>query len=119
MAISMEYEKTSYPGDVNILKRPPFEAIPLTVDMLTVSTFNDKGKKIVKAGTLIKKINDEGGEVSNTADATGVLLHDITEDRPQGAVLTKAYINTAVVEEHSGKTIPDGFKTAHQMIVFE
>ena len=78
MAISMEYEKTSYPGDVNILKRPPFEAIPLTVDMLTVSTFNDKGKKIVKAGTLIKKINDEGGEVSNTADATGVLLHDIT-----------------------------------------
>ena len=33
----------------------------------------------------------------------GILLHDVTEDRPQGTLLKKAYINTAVAEEHSGR----------------
>jgi hypothetical protein len=111
----MEYEKTSYPGDVNILKRPPFEAIPLTVDMLTVSTFNDKGKKIAKAGSPI----DGDGKIANTGDAIGILLHDVTEDRPQGAVLKKAYINEEVAEDHSGVTIAAAVKSANPMLVFE
>ena len=111
----MEYEKTSYPGDVNILKRPPFEAIPLTLDMLTVSTFNDKGKKIVRAGSPI----DGDGKVANTGDAVGVLLNDVTEDRPQGKILKKAYIDTETAKDHSGVTIADAVKSANPMLVFE
>jgi hypothetical protein len=51
--MNMQYEKTSYAGDVQILKREPNEAIPLTLDFDGVTTKNAQGKKIVKAGTPI------------------------------------------------------------------
>ena len=113
--MGMKYEQTEYVGDVQILKRKPFEAIPMTLDFSSVETKLANGKKVVKAGTPIGAT----GTVDNTATVVGILLHDVTEDRPQGTLLKKAYINTAVAEAHSGVTIETAVKTALPMIVFE
>jgi hypothetical protein len=111
---NMQFEQTMHAGDVQILKRRPFEGIALTLDFSGVSdTLN--GKKIVKAGTPIGKT----GVVDNTAAVVGILLHDVLEDRPQGTVLKKAYINTAVAEAHAGIEYAAAVKTALPMVVFE
>ena len=36
--MGMQYEQTKYVGDVQILKRKPFEAIPMTLDFTSVGT---------------------------------------------------------------------------------
>ena len=112
-SMNMQYEKTNS-GDVQILKREPNEAIPLTLDFEDVTT-KVNGKKIVKAGTPIGK----DGKADNTATVVGILRFDVTEDRPQGVLLKKAYLNTAVAEKHSGVTYDAAVKTALPMIVFE
>lgn len=112
---NMEFERTSYAGDVEILNRIPFEGIPMTLDFTSVTDETDSGKKIVKAGTPI----GETGAVDNTATVVGILLHDVVETRPQGTLLKKAYINTKVAEEHSGVTYDDAVKSALPMVVFE
>ena len=112
--MSMQFEQTTYAGDVQILKRKPFEAISMTLDFSSVSeTVN--GKKIVKAGTPI----GAAGVADNTATVVGILLHDVTEDRPHGTLLKKAYINKTVAESHSGVTYAEAVKTALPMVVFE
>lgn len=111
----MLFEQTEYTGDVQILKRKPFEGIAITLDFSSVSDTTNSGKKIVKAGTPI----GASGVVDNTATVAGILLHDVVEDRPQGTVLKKAYINTAVAEQHAGITYDDSVKTALPMVVFE
>lgn len=113
-SMNMQYEKTSYAGDVQILKREPNEAIPLTLDFENVTT-KVNGKKIVKAGTPIGK----DGKANNTATVVGILRFDVTEDRPQGVLLKKAYLNTKVAETHSGVTYDATVKAALPMIVFE
>lgn len=112
---NMQYEQTSYAGDVQILKRIPFEGIPMTLDFSSVTDKTDNGKKIVKSGTPIGTT----GTVDNSATAVGILLHDVVETRPQGTLLKKAYINTKVAEEHSGVTYDDAVKAALPMVVFE
>ena len=113
--MSMQYEQTEYVGDVQILKRKPFEAIPMTLDFTSVGTKLANGKKVVKAGTPIGST----GVADNTGTVVGILLHDVTEDRPQGTLLKKAYINTAVANAHSGVTIEAAVKAALPMVVFE
>lgn len=115
MSKNMQYEQTSYAGDLEILKRIPFEGIPVTLDFSSVTDTTDSGKKIVKAGTPI----GETGTVDNTATVAGILLHDVVETRPQGTLLKKAYINTRAAQEHSGVTYDDAVKTALPMVVFE
>lgn len=120
-SMNMQYEKTTYSGDVQILKREPNEAIPLTLDFEEVTT-KVNGKKIVKAGTPIGKDGTpigKDGKADNTATVVGILRFDVTEDRPQGVLLKKAYLNTAVAEKHSGVTYDVAVKTALPMIVFE
>lgn len=112
---NMLFEQTAYTGDVQILKRKPFEAIPMTLDFTSVVTKLSNGKKVVKAGTPIGKT----GVADNTATVVGILLHDVVEDRPQGTLLKKAYINTEVAEAHSGVTYDAAVKTALPMVVFE
>ena len=111
----MQYEQTEHLGDVQILKRKPFECIPMTLDFTSVSTKLPNGKKVVKAGTPIGAT----GVVDNTATVVGILLHDVSEDRPQGTLLKKAYINTALAEKHCGVTYEAAVKTALPMVVFE
>ena len=111
----MQYEQTEYLGDVQILNRKPFEAIPMTLDFSSVSDKLANGKKVVKAGTPI----GPAGVVDNTGTVVGILLHDVTEDRPHGTLLKKAYIKTEVAKTHSGVTIDQAVKTALPMVVFE
>ena len=111
----MQYEQTEYLGDVQILNRKPFEAIPMTLDFSSVSDKLANGKKVVKAGTPI----GSGGVLDNTGTVVGILLHDVTEDRPHGTLLKKAYIKTEVAKTHSGVTIDQAVKTALPMVVFE
>ena len=111
---NMQFERTVHNGDVQILKRRPFEGIAITLDFSAVDD-EVNGKKIVKAGTPI----GETGVVDNTATVVGILLHDVVEYRPQGTVLKKAYINTAVAEKHAGITYDAAVKTALPMVVFE
>ena len=113
--MGMQYEQTDYVGDVQILNRKPFEAIPMTLDFTSVTQKLANGKKVVKAGTPIGKT----GVADNTATVVGILLHDVTEDRPQGKLLKKAYIKTEVAKTHSGVTIDQAVKTAVPMVVFE
>lgn len=110
----MQFEQEAYLGDVQILKRKPFEGVAKTLDFSSVKD-ELNGKKIVKAGTPI----GAAGTKDNTATVVGILLHDVTEDRPQGTLLKKAYINTAVAEKHSGVTYAAEVKTALPMVVFE
>lgn len=70
---------------------------------------------VCKAGTPI----GEGGVIANTADALGVLLHDVYEERPQGTIVIGGYIHTARAEAHSGVTIADAAKTAMKNVVFK
>ena len=111
----MQFEQTNYAGDVLILSRKPFEGIPMTLDFTSVQGKLANGKKVVKAGTPIGKT----GVKDNTATVVGILLHDVTEDRPQATLLKKAYINEKVAKDHSGVTIDTAVKTALPMIVFE
>lgn len=112
---NMLFEQTQYTGDVQILKRKPFEGIPMTLDFSAVTDTTDSGKKVVKAGTPIGATGVE----DNTATVAGILLHDVVEERPQGTLIKKAYINTAVAEAHSGVEIAEAVKTALPMVVFE
>lgn len=112
---NMQFEQTTYAGDVQILKRKPFEGIPMTLDFSGVADVLANGKKIVKAGTPI----GASGAADNTGSVVGILLHDVTEDRPQGTLLKKAYINTAIAEKHSGVTYAEAVKSALPMVVFE
>lgn len=114
MSKNMQYEQTSYAGDVEILKRIPFEGIPMTLDFASV-TATQNGKKIVKAGTPI----GASGTADNTATVVGILLHDVVETRPQGTLLKKAYINSKVAQAHSGVTYAAAMMSALPMIVFE
>lgn len=111
---NMQFETKTHAGDVQILKRIPFEGIPMTLDFSNVSAGSD-GKKVVKAGTPI----GASGVADNTGAVVGILLHDVPEERPQGTLLKKAYINTAVAQTHSGVTYDSAVKAALPMIVFE
>ena len=112
---NMGYDSVAF-NDVQILIRPPFEGIPQTLDFSQVTDVDtNTGLKIVKAGTPI----DADGVAANDGTAIGILLFDILEDRPQGTLLKKAYINTAVAQAHSGVTIAAAVKAALPMVVFE
>lgn len=113
---NMNFESKAYGADVLILKRPPFEGIPITLDFTSVvTTDTDTGRKVVKAGTPISA----AGVAANSSSAIGILLFDVLENRPQGTILKKAYLNTAVAESHSGISYDDAVKAALPMIVFE
>ena len=104
---------TQITTNVNILKRAPFEGIAQTLDFSEVTATAD-GKKVVKAGTPIAQ-----GVAANTADVEGILLYDVFEDRPQGTILKRAYINKAVAEANSGVTYAAAMLAALPMIVLE
>ena len=99
-----------------ILKFFPYQGAACVVETSAdYVTATEDGRKIVKAGTPVNK----SGVADNTATAIGILRFDVTEDRPQGILLKKAYLNTAVAEKHSGVTYDAAVKTALPMIVFE
>lgn len=103
-------------GGVEILNRPPYEGVSMTLDD---GAFETDG--VVKAGSLI----DKDGKVAESAEnAVGILLFDVYEERPQGTILKKAYVNLARIKESLGQ---DKYETQYAnvpiaslpMIVFE
>lgn len=111
---NMEIKTVTYGGDVQILKRPPFEGIAITLDFTSVVAGAD-GKKVVKAGSPISA----AGVVANTSSAIGILLFDVYEARPQATIIKKGYVNKAVAEAHCGLTYDAAVKAALPMVVFE
>ena len=101
-------------GGVEILNRPPYEGVSMTLDNAQFT------EGVVKAGSLIDK---DGKVAENAENAVGILLFDVYKDRPQGTILKKAYVNLTRIKESIGdsayttqySTLP----TTLPMIVFE
>lgn len=106
----MAVETASFGAGTEILNRPPFKGVPMTIDFSTTTAGSD-GKKVVKAGTPIDK---DGKPVSATpwTGAVGILLVDVREEIPQGTILTEAYINTKRAQKNSGLTYDGALVTA-------
>lgn len=96
---------------VEILNRPNFTGVPITIDFENVNEKESNGKKVVKAGTPITEL---GVPVTTTpwTGATGILLVDVYEDRPQGTLLTEAYIHVGRAQKNSGLTYDGALVTA-------
>ena len=108
---------TTVGAKVEILRRYPFESIPMTLDFTDAEEDKETGKKIIKAGTPIDK---DGKKVENPwNNVRGILLHDTYEDNPHAALLVKAYIDRDVAETHSEVTYDDDLLKLLPMIVLE
>lgn len=101
-----------------ILNREVFEGVPMTIDFSDVSTTDDTGEKVVKAGSVI---SGTGTVVAATpwTGGTGILLHDVYEHRPQGTILKKAYINKKRAEANASITYDSALTQILPMIVIE
>lgn len=97
-------------GAVEILNRKEFEGVSMTLDFTNIDA-SASGEYVVKAGT---PINGSGVPVSATpwTGAVGILLHDVYKDRPQGTILTEAYVHTDRAEDNSGLTYDAALVTA-------
>lgn len=106
----MAVETARFGAGTEILNRPPFKGVPMTIDFSTTTAGSD-GKKVVKAGT---PINKDGKPVSATpwTGAVGILLVDVREERPQGTILTEAYVHTGRAQKNSGLTYDGALATA-------
>lgn len=110
MAIqAMGVTETIIADEVQILKRPGFEAIPITLDS---TAFTDG---VCRAGAPI----GAGGVIKNDKNCIGILKEDVLQSRPQGTILKKAYVRNDVITSHYGTEIADTAKAALPMIVFE
>ena len=83
----------------------------MTIDFTNVTDTEVNGKKVVRAGTPISGV---GVPVTATpwTGATGILLVDVYEERPQGTLLTEAYIHTGRAQTNSGLTYDGALVTA-------
>lgn len=108
---NMAVETIAFGTGVEILNRPPFKGVSMTIDFADVTVDEETGEKIIKAGT---PINKDGVPVSATpwTGAVGILLVDVREERPQGTILTEAYINVKRAQENSGLTYDGALVTA-------
>lgn len=100
---SMAVETTDFGTGTEILNRPPFKGVSMTIDFADVTEDEETGEKIVKAGTPIDK---DGNPIETTpwTGAVGILLVDVREERPQGTILTEAYVHTGRAQKNSGLT---------------
>lgn len=98
----MLVKNTTYGSGAEILNRPNYESVSMTIDFTTTyDTDNETDEKVVKAGTPIDK---DGNAVKSTPweNVVGILLVDVYESRPQGTILTDAYVNTTRAQDNSG-----------------
>lgn len=108
---NMAVETTAFGTGAEILNRPPFKGVSMTIDFEDVTADTKTGKKIVKAGTPIDK-DGKPIEATPWSGAVGILLVDVLEERPQGTILTEAYINVKRAQENSGLTYDGALVTA-------
>lgn len=107
----MAVETATYGTGAEILNRPNYKAVAMTIDFTGVTGTDDLGRKVVKAGTPIDK---DGKPVTATpwTGAVGILLLDVIEERPQGAILTEAYVHVGRAQANSGLTYDGALVTA-------
>lgn len=101
----MAVETATFGTGAEILNRPPFKGVSMTIDFKNVSG------DVVKAGTPIDK---DGNPVSATpwTGAVGILLADVNKTRPQGTILTEAYVHVGRAQKNSGLTYDGALVTA-------
>lgn len=106
----MAVETAKFGTGAEILNRPPFKGVSMTIDFSTTTAGSD-GVKIAKAGTPIDK---DGKPVTATpwTGAVGILLVDVAESRPQGTILTEAYVHVGRAQKNSGLTYDGALVTA-------
>lgn len=100
----MLVKEIAFGGNVDILNRPTYDAVPMTLNFTGVSATTADGRKVIKAGT---PINGSGVPITATpwTGAVGILLVDVTEDYPTGAVIKgNAYVNVTKAQSNSGLT---------------
>lgn len=100
----MLVKNTTYGSGAEILNRPNYEGVSMTIDFTTTyDTDTETGENVVNAGTPIDK---DGNAVKSApwTNAVGILLVDVYESRPQGTILTDAYVNTTRAQDNSGVT---------------
>lgn len=100
----MLVKEIAFGGNVDILNRPTYDAVPMTLNFTGVSSTTADGRKVIKAGT---PINGSGTPITVTpwTGAVGILLIDVTEDYPTGAVIKgNAYVNVTKAQSNSGLT---------------
>jgi len=104
-------KSVTFSGEVEILNRKEFEAVPMTVDYTGISATAENGEKVVRAGT---PVDEDGAPVTTTpwTGAIGLLLHDAYESRPQVAVLKVGYVHTGRAQTNSGLTYDAALVTA-------
>lgn len=107
----MAVKNKTFGTGAEILNRPPFKGVPMTIDFSSVTNLTDTGEKVVKAGTPIDK---DGVPLTGTpwTGAVGILLADVVEGRPQGTILTEAYIHTSRAQTNSSLTYDGALVTA-------
>lgn len=115
----MALKATAIGSQVEILRRTPFEGVPITLDFTSdTDTDPETKEKLIKAGTPITK-DGKPAKTTPFEGAVGILLHDVYESRPHGTILKKAYINSTVAGAHSGVSYDDALAKLFPMIVFE
>lgn len=118
----MFVQNAAFGGGAEILNRPPYEGVSMTIDFTDPSdgfdTDKETGENVVRAGMPIDK---DGKPVHETpfTNAVGILLVDVYEHRPQGTILKKAYINKKRAEANADVTYDETIAEALPMIVIE
>lgn len=109
----MKFTETGTYGDtIEILANDHYVAIPKALDF----TGNSTG--IFKAGTPIGADGKAAVTTEGTSNAVGILLHDVEEDNPNGAIVVHGFIDTAKAQVDSGVTVDAATKSALPMVRF-
>ena len=108
----MKFSTTNVANALEILKRRTGGESIVPVTVATASFSNG----VCKAGTPL----DANGAIANTADAKGILLDNVFDDDPNGALIVGfATVNVANAESNSGLTYATEMKSALSNIIFD
>lgn len=107
----MKVTNATFGAGMEILNRPPFKGVPMTIDFTSVVVTDNTGEKVVKAGSPIDK---DGKPVLTTPfdNAVGILLVDVYESNPQGTILTEAYVHTKRAQDNANVEYDNTLVTA-------
>lgn len=102
-------ENLTFGGGAEILNRPTYEAVSMTIDF-SGATGSSDGFKKADTGELFlpagMPVDKDGKPKKDTpfTDAVGILLCDVYAHRPQGTILTKAYVNVEAAQKNADVT---------------
>lgn len=104
----MNFAKTAYAGNIEILASKDFQAIPVKVAAPV-------GGTVVKAGTPL----NADGESTTGSGAIGILLYDVdTAKNPNASAVVQGIIDSTKAQAHSGVTYVSALYEALPGIVF-